>query len=147
MAYVWHGTKTINAPIYNHDKSSMTHDIRYAKTIYSLHKDTPLNLLWMTNRKFGVTKVLVYIVLTGWRHDIWTNARILLTGPLGTRFSEIWIEIHTFLFKKITFQNVVCEMADMLSRPQCVNTCHPISTGRALGTFMLICAHLGKRDI
>ena len=32
---------------------------------------------------------------------IWTNAGLLLTGSLGTKFSEILIEIHTFLFKKI----------------------------------------------
>ena len=32
---------------------------------------------------------------------IWTNASISLTGPLGTNFSEVSIEIHTFLFKKI----------------------------------------------
>ena len=32
---------------------------------------------------------------------IWTNAGILLNGPLGTNFSEIIIEIHTFSFKKI----------------------------------------------
>ena len=32
---------------------------------------------------------------------IWTNARILLIGPLGTNFSEILIEIHTFSFKKM----------------------------------------------
>ena len=32
---------------------------------------------------------------------IWTNAGILLIGPLGTNFSEILIEIHTFSFKKI----------------------------------------------
>ena len=32
---------------------------------------------------------------------IWTNARILLTGPLGTNCSEILIEIDTFSFKKI----------------------------------------------
>ena len=31
---------------------------------------------------------------------IWTNARILLVGPLETNFSEILIEIHIFLFKK-----------------------------------------------
>ena len=36
------------------------------------------------------------------RHAIiWTNARILLIGPLGTIFSEILIEIHTFSFKKM----------------------------------------------
>ena len=32
---------------------------------------------------------------------IWTNAGILLIGPLGTNFNEISIEIHTFSFKKI----------------------------------------------
>ena len=30
-----------------------------------------------------------------------TNAVILLIGPLGTNFSEIVIEIHTFSFKQI----------------------------------------------
>ena len=32
---------------------------------------------------------------------IWTNARILLMGPLGTNFSEMSIEIQTFSLKKI----------------------------------------------
>ena len=32
---------------------------------------------------------------------IWTNAGILLIGPLGTNFSEIVIEIQTFALKKI----------------------------------------------
>ena len=32
---------------------------------------------------------------------IWTNTGILLIGPLGTNFNEIFIEIHTFSFKKI----------------------------------------------
>ena len=32
---------------------------------------------------------------------IWTNVEILLIGPLGTNFSEILIEIHTFSFKKM----------------------------------------------
>ena len=37
------------------------------------------------------------------RHQaiIWTSAGILLIGPLGTNFSEIWIEIITFSFKKM----------------------------------------------
>ena len=51
---------------------------------------------------------------------IWTNAGILLIGPLGTNFSEIVIEIQTFLLKKNTFENVVCEMLFISSRPQCV---------------------------
>ena len=32
---------------------------------------------------------------------IWTNAWLLLIGPLGTNFSEILIENRTFLFKKM----------------------------------------------
>ena len=32
---------------------------------------------------------------------IWTNAGILLIGPLGTNFSEIVIEIHIVSFKKM----------------------------------------------
>ena len=32
---------------------------------------------------------------------IWTNAGILLFGPLGTNFSEILIGIQTFSFKKL----------------------------------------------
>ena len=32
---------------------------------------------------------------------IWTNAGILLIGPLETNFREILIEIHTFSFKKM----------------------------------------------
>ena len=37
-----------------------------------------------------------------WRQAIiWTNAGILLIGPLGTNFSEILIAILTFSFKKM----------------------------------------------
>ena len=32
---------------------------------------------------------------------IWTNARILLIGPLGRNFSEILNKIHTFSFKEM----------------------------------------------
>ena len=40
------------------------------------------------------------------RHQaiIWTNAGILLFGPLGTNFSEIVIKIQTFSFKKMHFK-------------------------------------------
>ena len=42
----------------------------------------------------------------------WTNAGIV--------FIEIWIEIYTASFQGNTFENVVCETAATLSRPQCV---------------------------
>ena len=56
---------------------------------------------------------------------IWTNARILLIGPLGTNFSEILIEIQIFSLKEIRLNlNVVCEIFTSF-RPQCVNTLKP----------------------
>ena len=41
-----------------------------------------------------------------WQAIIWTNDGILLIGPLGTNFSEILIEIHTFSFKKMHFKRL-----------------------------------------
>ena len=41
----------------------------------------------------------------GWRLGIiWTNAGILLNGPLVTNFSEILSDIHTISFKKMHFE-------------------------------------------
>ena len=50
---------------------------------------------------------------------IWTNAEILLIGPLGTNFNEILIEIHTFSFKKMHLK-----MSSVKWRPFCVKA-HP----------------------
>ena len=60
------------------------------------------------------------------RAIICINDEILLIGPLGTNFSEILIRMQTFSFKKLHLKNVVCEMASILSRPQCVNQDHHI---------------------
>ena len=46
---------------------------------------------------------------------IWTDAGILLIGPLGRNFSEILIEIYTFLFKKIRLK-----MSSGNCRPFCL---------------------------
>ena len=46
---------------------------------------------------------------------IWTNAAILLIGPLGTNFSEILIEILAFSFKKMRLK-----MASAKWRPSCL---------------------------
>ena len=41
-------------------------------------------------------------LLPGWSlATIWTNARMLLIGPLGTNFSAILIEIYAFSFKQM----------------------------------------------
>ena len=50
----------------------------------------------------------------------WINALMLLIPTLGTKFSEILSEIHTLLYTN-AFENIVCELAAILSRPQCVN--------------------------
>ena len=46
---------------------------------------------------------------------IWTNAGILLIGPLGTNINEIVIEIHTFPFKKMHLK-----MSSAKWRPFCL---------------------------
>ena len=46
---------------------------------------------------------------------IWTNAGILLIGPLGTNFSEILIGIQTFSFKKMHLK-----MSSVKWRPFCL---------------------------
>ena len=52
----------------------------------------------------------------GWRQAIiWTNAVILLIGPIETNFSEILIIIQTFSFKKI-----LLEMSSVKCRPFCL---------------------------
>ena len=51
---------------------------------------------------------------------IWTNAGILFIWPIGTTISEILIKIHVFFIQENAFENIVCEMSAILSRPQCV---------------------------
>ena len=51
---------------------------------------------------------------------IWTNAKILLIGPIRTNFGEILIKIHSFSCKENVLENTVRKMAAILSRPHCV---------------------------
>ena len=46
---------------------------------------------------------------------IWTDAGILLIGPLGTNVSEIFIEINTFPLKKMHLK-----MSSVKGRPSCL---------------------------
>ena len=46
---------------------------------------------------------------------IWTNAGILLIGPLGTNFSEFFVVIHTFSFNKMHMK-----MSSAKLRPFCL---------------------------
>ena len=50
-----------------------------------------------------------------------TNAGILLIRPLGTHFSEFLSRNSNIFIQENAFESVVCEKADILSRPQWVN--------------------------
>ena len=53
---------------------------------------------------------------------IQTNAGILFIHTLGTNFSEKWnIKRNACIFiQENAFKNIICKMAAILSRPQCV---------------------------
>ena len=50
---------------------------------------------------------------------IWTNDALLLIGSLGTNFSEIFIEIHTFSFEKMHLK---------MSFAKCQPFCHGLNS-------------------
>ena len=50
---------------------------------------------------------------------IWTNAGILLFGPLGTNFSEILIGIQTFSFKKMHLKMSSAKWRPFVSASMC----------------------------
>ena len=66
---------------------------------------------------------------------IWTNAGILLIGPLGTNFSEIFIGINKFSFKKM-----LSKMSSGKCRPFCpgLNVLTPCWFSWSLGSLLLI---------
>ena len=84
--------------------------------------------------------------MMAWRRPIiWTNAGILLMGPLGTNSSEILIEISTFFFKKICLKvssakwrpfciGLIVLMQDVFVTAPAprVDTEHPLSEGLIL---------------
>ena len=85
---------------------------------------------------------------------IWTNAGILLIGLLGTNFSEIFNRSSNIFFQENAFENVVWNIAAILSRPQWVKPewltwhCCFYVTENAPGkflTFMLLFIYLIKK--
>ena len=55
-----------------------------------------------------------------WQAITWTNAGLLIIGPLVTNFNEIWIEIETVSFGKIQLKISSAKMATIWSRPHAV---------------------------
>ena len=65
----------------------------------------------------------------GWHQAIiFTNAGILLIQNAGTNFLEIFSEIHTFSLRENAFEDIVYEIAAILSRPRCVKDRGPDHT-------------------
>ena len=66
---------------------------------------------------------------------IWTNAELLLNGPLGTTFNEILIAILTFVFKKMCLK-----VSSAKWRPFCLDLnvllCHHRSVQEVLVVFI-----------
>ena len=58
---------------------------------------------------------------------IWTNAGILLIGPLGTNFIEILNEIHTFSFKKLHLKMSSAKWRPFRFGLNVLNTLHNLS--------------------
>ena len=55
---------------------------------------------------------------------IWTNASSLFLGPLVKNFIEFWIKIINIFYTSKwiwKFENTVCKIVAILSRPQCAN--------------------------
>ena len=70
-----------------------------------------------------------------WRQAIiWTNAGILLIGPLGTNLSEILILTETFSFKKMHLK-----VSSVKWRPFCLGLNELMETGKGYVIYMLIC--------
>ena len=74
--------------------------------IYLTCKITVLLTHWGRVMHICVSNLTIIGSDNGWapgQHQaiIWTNAGIFSIGPSGTNFSEILIEIHTFLFKNM----------------------------------------------
>ena len=61
----------------------------------------------------------------GWRQAIiWTNVGILSIGTLGTNFNDNYWNSNIFI-QENALENIVCNMASILSRLQCVNSLLP----------------------
>ena len=79
---------------------------------------------WVTHICISNLTIIVsdYGLSLGWRKTIiQTNVGILLIWPLGTKFSEIWIAIHIFSFKKMHLN-----MPSAKCRPFCLG--HNVSS-------------------
>ena len=64
-----------------------------------------------------------------------TNDDLSLNEHRGTNLSEIWISFFNIFIEENAFENVICEVASNLSRPQCLKN---RSGGRFKNTYELL---------
>ena len=64
---------------------------------------------------------------------IWTNAGILLIGLLGTNFSEIFIKIHTFSFKKMYLKMSAAKWWPFCL---CLNVLRKVGVGKQMASIL-----------
>ena len=129
---LWDTNTNINSNQF-HSKISST---KWSQWVHSFYTYTT----WLVTHLMSLTKLSCVHSLTHWgrvthicvvkltiidsdngfapgrrKAIIWTNAGILLIGPLGTNVSEVLIEIQTFSFKKMHLK-----MASANWRPFCL---------------------------
>ena len=99
----------------------------HGRTTFLLYSGPPLTH-WARLMDICVSKLAIIGSDNGlspgrWQAIIWTNTGILSTGPLGTNFNEmLYIYQNSYIFnEENAFENIVCGMAAILSRPQWVN--------------------------
>ena len=97
------GTKASNVPMAQY--WTLNHSCHRCKVTMMINILTH----WGRVTHLGVSRLTIIGSDNGLPPDrrqaiVWTNAGILLIGPLGTNFSEILIEILIFSFKKIRFK-------------------------------------------
>ena len=116
MAWCQLGTSPPTLQISWHNKPLLLALVNW----YQLHDCNLLLTLWGWVTHMCLSKHTITSSDNGLSPDrhqaiIWTNAGILLIGPLGTNFSEILIEIYTFSFKKTHLK-----MSSVKGQPFCL---------------------------
>ena len=94
--------------------------------MFSVHSDddmfsTSLNVCWADNitTEYLVSYRLDAVLTTTWA-IIFTNAGSIVNSNLGNKLQ--WNQQNSYIFiKENSFENIVWKIADILSRPQCVD--------------------------
>ena len=111
---------------------------------YTTNKSTEICLThwgWVTHICVGDLTIII-VSDNGLSTDrcqaiTWTNAGILLIGPWGTKLNEWNFNQNTNIFiHENAFENIVCETAAILFRPQCVNIFQAYPDSKVHGAIM-----------